>query len=113
MLILAYVLFVGPINYFVLRALNHRALAWVTVPLIAIVASAGAFGAGLFTKGRSVQTNQVSIVHLQPGWDRAYEESYTGVLAPTRGDYQVSVAGSRPMVGPLFSNNGQPPGVNT
>ncbi|HEY0831885.1 MAG TPA: hypothetical protein VGE99_12135, partial [Candidatus Dormibacteraeota bacterium] len=37
-LVLAYVLFVGPINYFVLRALNHRALAWVTVPLIVIVA---------------------------------------------------------------------------
>jgi hypothetical protein len=110
-LILAYVLFVGPINYFALRALNHRALAWVTVPLIAIVASAGAFGAGLFTKGRSVQTNQVSVVHLQPAWDRAYAESYTGVLTPTRGDYQVSVGGGQPMVAPLFSMNGGAPGV--
>jgi hypothetical protein len=113
LLILAYVLLVGPINYFVLRAMHRRALAWITVPLIAIVASAGAFGAGLFTKGRSVQTNQVSIVHLQPGWDRAYEESYTGVLTPTRGDYQVNVVGGRPMVGPLFSNNGGLPGSST
>jgi hypothetical protein len=111
LLVLAYVLFVGPINYFALRAFHHRALAWVTVPLIAVVASAGAFGAGLFTKGRSVQTNQVSVIHLQPGWDRAYEESYTGVIAPTRGDYQVTVAGGRAMVGPLFSNNGGPPGL--
>ena len=110
-LILAYVLFVGPINYFALRALNHRALAWVTVPLIAIVASAGAFGTGFFTKGRSVQTNQVSIVHLQPSWDRAYEESYTGVLTPTRGDYQVSVGGGQPMVAPLFSLSGGAPGI--
>ncbi len=107
-LILVYVLLVGPVNYFALRALNHRAMAWVTVPLIAIVASAGAFGAGLFTKGRSVQTNQVSVVHLQPAWDRAYEESYTGVLTPTRGDYQVSVGGVQPMVAPLFSYNGSP-----
>jgi hypothetical protein len=113
LLILAYVLLVGPINYFVLRAMHRRALAWITVPLIAIVASAGAFGAGLFTKGRSVQTNQASIVHLQPGWDRAYEESYTGVLTPTRGDYQVNVVGGRPMVGPLFSNNGGLPGSST
>ena len=110
-LILAYVLFVGPINYFALRALNHRALAWVTVPLIAVVASAGAFGAGLFTKGRSVQTNQVSVVHLQPAWDRAYEESYTGVLTPTRGDYQVNVGGAQPMVAPLFSTTGGAPGI--
>jgi hypothetical protein len=105
-LVLAYVLFVGPINYFVLRALNHRALAWVTVPLIAIVASAGAFGTGLFTKGRSVQTNQVSIIHLEPGWDHAYVESYMGVVTPTRGDYQVDLTGSRPLVGPIFNNGG-------
>ena len=112
LLVLAYVLLVGPINYFALRALNHRALAWVTVPLIAVVASAGAFGAGVFTKGRSVQTNQVSIVHLQPGWDRAYQESYTGVLAPTRGDYEVRLTGSRPLIGPIFSNNGGMQGAN-
>jgi hypothetical protein len=105
-LVLAYVLFVGPINYFVLRSLNHRALAWVTVPLIVIVASAGAFGTGLFTKGRSVQTNQVSIIHLEPGWDHAYVESYLGVVTPTRGDYQVNLTGSKPLVGPIFNNNG-------
>jgi hypothetical protein len=105
-LVLAYVLFVGPINYFVLRAVNHRALAWVTVPLIAIVASAGAFGTGLFTKGRSVQTNQVSIIHLQPGWDHAYVESYMGLVTPTRGDYQVNLAGSTALIGPIFNNGG-------
>ncbi len=103
LLILAYVLVVGPINYLALRALHRRALAWVTVPLIAVVASAGAFGTGVFTKGRSVQTNQVSIIHLQPGWDRAYEESYTGVVTPTRGDYEVKVAGLRTLIGPIVS----------
>jgi hypothetical protein len=102
-LILAYVLIVGPINYLALRTLRRRALAWITVPLIAVVASAGAFGTGMFTKGRSVQTNQVSIIHLQAGWDRAYEESYTGVVTPTRGDFEVKVAGSRTLIGPIVS----------
>ena len=113
LLVLAYVLLVGPINYFALRALHHRALAWVTVPLIAIVASAGAFGAGLFTKGRSVQTNQVSIIHLEPGWEHAYQESYAGIITPTRGDYQVNVAGSRQYVGPISSYSGGNVGANT
>ena len=103
LLIAAYVLIVGPINYLALRAVHRRALAWITVPLIAVVASAGAFGTGMFTKGRSVQTNQVSIIHLQPGWDRAYEESYTGVVTPTRGDFEVKVAGSRTLIGPIVS----------
>ncbi len=110
LLVVAYVLLVGPVNYLALRALHRRALAWVTLPLIAVLASVGAFGAGLFTKGQSVQTNQISIIHLQAGWDRAYAESYTGVLAPTRGDYQVNVAGAHPWVGPISSfNNGYGP----
>jgi hypothetical protein len=106
LLVLTYVVLVGPINYFALRALHRRALAWVTVPLIAVVASAGAFGTGVFTKGRSVQTNQVSIIHLQTGWDRAYQESYTGILTPTRGDYQVTVSGAPLLIAPTTSYSG-------
>lgn len=105
-LVLAYVLLVGPVNYLVLRALHRGALAWVTVPLIAVLVSAGAFGTGVFTKGRFVQTNQVSIVHLQSAWDHAYQESYTGVLTPTRGDYRVNVAGAPVLIGPISSYNG-------
>jgi len=54
-LVLGYVLLVGPINYVVLRAINRRALAWVTVPVISIAASGVAYGASVLTKGRSVQ----------------------------------------------------------
>lgn len=113
LLVLAYVLLVGPINYFGLRVLHRRALTWITVPLIAIVASAGAFGAGILTKGRSVQTNQISMIHLQPGWDRAYQESYTGILTPTRGDYEVSGLGGHQVVGPIGSYNGGPVGATS
>ena len=105
LLVLIYVLLVGPVNYFVLGAVRRRALAWITIPVIAIVASAGAYGAGIATKGRSVQTNQVSIIHLEPGWDRAYQESYTGVLTPTRGDYQVAISGDRLLISSIASNS--------
>ena len=105
-LVLLYVLLVGPVNYLVLRALNRRALAWITAPLIAVVAAGGAYGGGLLTKGRSVQANQISIIHVQPGWDRAYEETYTGVMTPTRGDYQASVGGGQVLISPLYSYNG-------
>jgi hypothetical protein len=105
-LVLLYVLIVGPLNYLVLGALHRRALAWVTVPVIAVVAAAGAYGAGVFTKGRSVQINQVAIVHVQPGWDRAYEEVYTGVIPPSRGDYQANIAGEGLLISPIANING-------
>src|SRR5438874_4004632 len=103
-LVLLYVLLVGPVNYLVLGAMRRRALAWVTVPLIAVIAAAGAYGAGVFTKGRSVQANQITILHLQPGWDRAYQETYTGIMAPSRGDYQAAISGSRLLISPIASN---------
>jgi hypothetical protein len=104
LLVLLYVLLVGPINYLVLGAMRRRALSWVTVPLIAVIASAGAYGTGVFTKGRSVQANQVTILHLQPGWDHAYQETYTGIMAPSRGDYQASIAGEPVLIGPIVTN---------
>jgi hypothetical protein len=107
-LVALYVLVVGPINYFVLGRLRRRALAWITVPLIAIVAAGGAYGTGLLTKGRSVQTNQVSIVHLQAGWDRAYQETYTGVVPPTRGDYSVRVNADGMLISPISTNYSGP-----
>src|SRR5437773_1318835 len=103
-LVLLYVLLVGPVNYLVLGAMRRRALAWVTVPLIAVIAATGAYGAGVFTKGRSVQTNQVAILHLQTGWDHAYQETYTGVIPPSRGDYQARVAGDRLLISPIANN---------
>src|SRR6202165_4405233 len=103
-LVLLYVLLVGPVNYFVLGAMRRRALTWVTVPLIAVIAAGGAYGTGVLTKGRSVQANQVTILHLQPGWDRAYQETYTGIIAPSRGDYQATVSGGRLLISPIVNN---------
>ncbi|MGH7764695.1 MAG: hypothetical protein ACREOM_09795 [Candidatus Dormibacteraceae bacterium] len=111
-LIVGYVLLVGPVNYFVLRRINRRALAWLTVPAIVVVASGGAYGASVLTKGRSDQANQVSIIHTIPGWDRAYVEAYTGILTPTRGDYHVALSGEPGLISPIYNYNGSFPGTS-
>jgi hypothetical protein len=111
LLVLLYVLLVGPVNYVVLGAMRRRALAWVTVPLIAVIAAGGAYGAGVFTKGHSVQANQITILHAQPGWDHAYQETYTGIMAPSRGDYQASISGGRLLISPIVNNGGFGPGA--
>src|SRR5256886_4967069 len=103
-LVLLYVLLVGPVNYLVLGAMRRRALAWVTVPLIAVNAAGCDIVAGVFTKGRSVQANHITILHLQPGWDRAYQETYTGIMAPSRGDYHATISGSPLLISPIAGN---------
>lgn len=106
--VLVYVLLVGPVNYFVLRAIGRRALAWVTIPVIAVVASGGAYGATILTKGTAVVANEITIVHTQPGWERAYSEQYTGIVTPTRGDFEIGGGDRGRMISPIdyFSNPG-------
>jgi hypothetical protein len=115
LLVLVYVLLVGPINFLVLGRIHRRELSWVTIPLIAVVVATAAYGIGIGLKGHSVQSNQVAIVHLASGSDHAYQEIYTGILAPTRGDYQVSVPGDHLFISPLSSNGnfGSPTGVTS
>jgi hypothetical protein len=107
-LITLYVLIVGPVNYLVLRAINRRALAWLTVPAIVVVASGAAYGSSVVTKGRSVEATEVAVLHVTAGSDRAYAETYTGILTPTRGDYQVDLAGPRPLVSSIYNYSGGP-----
>src|SRR5207237_7492252 len=109
LLIVAYVLPLGPVNYIVLRLLGRRELSWIIIPAIAVVFAVGAYGIAIGTKGQSVQSNQIAIVHVVPGASHAYQESYTGVFAPTRGDYAIRIAGTSVLIAPLSgaSANGQ------
>jgi hypothetical protein len=101
LLILLYVLIIGPLNYLALRAIGRRELAWITLPLAAVFSAAGAYGFAISTKGNSVQSNQVSIVHVTPGWKDAYVEAYTSLVTPTRGDFRVTIEGGQPLFAPL------------
>jgi hypothetical protein len=112
-LVLLYVLLVGPINYLVLGALRRRALSWITIPLIAVIAASAAYGTGVLTKGRSVQTNQVAILHVTSGWGHAYQETYTGVIPPSRGDYEARIAGEHLLISPIATGNGIGTGAGT
>jgi hypothetical protein len=109
-LILLYVIFVGPLNYFLLKAVGRRELAWFTIPAIAIAFSAGAYGIGVGTRGQSVQGTQISIIHVWPASQTAYRETYTGLVTPTHGDYSVTVSGGQPALASIgyFSNGPVP-----
>ena len=45
-LLAAYILLVGPINYFVLRRLGHREWAWATIPAFIVLFAVGAYAFG-------------------------------------------------------------------
>ncbi len=109
-LIGAYIVIIGPINYFVLKRLDRRELAWVTMPLLVLGFTAAAFGYGFLLRGNDVVVNEVAIVRGAPDTTEATAQVYFGVFSPTRATYQVSVPQGALLAAPI---SGDPFGQGT
>ncbi len=109
-LLFGYILLIGPVNYLVLRRLDRREWAWVTMPLLVVGFAVAAFAIGAALRGTDVIVNQVALVRAAPGTDAAQAQVYLGVFSPTRGTYDVSIPGgallSAPYSGEGFGEGG-------
>ena len=88
-----YIVLVGPANYFLLRWRGKLHWAWVTIPAITALFSAGAFGLGYAMRGTDLILNKVAIVAMQPdGTARA--NTYVGLFSPAQRSYEIEVDGA-------------------
>ena len=107
LLLFGYIALIGPINYLILRRLDRREWAWITMPLLIVGFALGAYAFGSALRGSSIIVNEVGIVRGAPDATEGSAEVYLGVFSPARGTYQVSVPGgallSAPISGDAFS----------
>jgi hypothetical protein len=112
----AYILLIGPVNYIVLRRLDRREWAWVTMPILIVVFAAGAYGFGAALRGSSVIVNEIAIVRGAPGATDGAAQVYLGVFSPTRETYQLAVPGgallSSPVSGESFGGDATAGGLD-
>ncbi len=105
----AYILLIGPINYLVLRRLDRREWAWLTMPVLVVAFTIGSYGIGSALRGNDVIINEVAIVAGAPGATEGTGQVYVGIFSPSRGRYQVSVPGGALLSAPIndfFGNQG-------
>jgi len=106
----AYILLIGPVNYAILRRLDRREWAWVTMPVLIVVFAVGAYGFGAALRGSNVIINEVAIVRGAPGATDGTAQVYLGVFSPSRETYQLAVPGgallSSPLSGDFFGGDG-------
>ncbi len=92
LLLLGYVLIVGPLCFWALSRLRRRELAWVVVPSLAIVG-----GLVLYVTGAGVQrrpvVNEVRVTQLVPGSHLAQLISLGSVYLPGGGSQTVALTG--------------------
>ncbi len=109
-LLLGYIGLIGPVNYLILRRLDRREWAWLTMPALIAIFAVGAYGYGSALRGSDVIVNEVAIVRGAPGATEGSAQVYLGVFSPTRGTYQLSLPGgallSAPIVGDFFAGQG-------
>jgi hypothetical protein len=110
LILIAYIALIGPLNYVVLRRIDRREWAWITMPVLIIGFAAGAYAFGSALRGSSIIVNEVGIVRGAPDATEGSAQVYLGVFSPARGIYQVAVPGgallSSPISGDVFSGSG-------
>ena len=110
LLLVGYIVLIGPVNYLVLRRLDRREWAWVTMPVLIAVFAAGSYGFGSALRGSDVILNEVAIVRGAPDATEGSAQAYLGVFSPARGSYQLTAPDgallSSPLTGDFFGGQG-------
>jgi hypothetical protein len=88
--ILAYILLIGPVNYWVLSRLNRRALAWLTIPFLIGVFITLAWTVGFNLRGNEVIVSRQFVVQSFVGQDIARQDELIGIFSPRRETYKIS-----------------------
>jgi hypothetical protein len=98
-LLLGYIVLIGPINYLILRRLDKREWAWVTIPALVAVFAVGSYTLGATLKGSDVIVNEIAVVRAAQGAGRGIGQAYIGIYSPSRRSFDVRIPG-----GALLSN---------
>jgi hypothetical protein len=88
-----YIIIVGPVNYALLRWQKRLHWAWITIPVLTVAFSAGAFGLGYLLKGNDIIVNKIAVVNPQIGGD-ANLRTYFGLFSPAQQSYQIELNSS-------------------
>jgi hypothetical protein len=89
--LIVYLILLVPVNYFVLRRLDQRELAWLTTPAIVLVFTFGAYGIGYATKGNRLVFNVAGIMETAAGQQNGEVVSSLLLFSPVRTTYKLEL----------------------
>ncbi len=82
-----YVFVLVPLNYAVLRFIDRRELAWISIPVIVAAFSIFAYSAALSIRGKDILTRQMDIVQSSIGSKTARTDSLLWIFSPRTTTY--------------------------
>jgi hypothetical protein len=91
---LAYTILIGPANYLLLRKLDRRELAWLTIPLLILTFSGCAYLTGFQIRGGKAIVHRLVVVSVPEGTTTGRVSAIVGLFSPRRTTYDVWVPGA-------------------
>lgn len=92
--LLVYLVALVPVNYLILKRLDRKELAWVTIPLVVLIFAVGTYGVGYAVKGGAVFVNRAAIVETTSGQREAGVYAELGLFSPHRTSYDITIPGA-------------------
>lgn len=89
--LLVYIAIIGPLNYFVLKRLGRRELAWVTIPVLVLLFSGLTYFIGFRIKGNAPVVNQMAVATGHVAGEQMRVQEVLGLFSPRRTAYTVTL----------------------
>jgi len=89
---LVYTLLIGPVNYVILRKLDRRELAWLTIPILIAGFTGCAYLTGFQIRGTQAIVHRLAAVYVPQGAEVGRVSQVVGLFSPRRTHYDVRVA---------------------
>lgn len=100
-----YFLFLVPINYFILKRMKRRELAWLTIPAVILLFTIVGYATGFRARGSDTLLRQLSVVQQPNGSTSARETAFLGLYSPARDKFTLKFSGDT-LIRPNESVNG-------
>jgi len=91
-LIVLYLLLIGPVEYYFLRRVVGRLeLTWITFPIIVVLVSLMAYYTVLSLKGRELKVNKTDVIDVDPASGRIYGTTWLTIFSPKIDEYNLAI----------------------
>ncbi|MCM1180894.1 MAG: hypothetical protein NC347_11595 [Clostridium sp.] len=87
LILIVYVVFVGPVLYLILKKYNKREKIWIAIPITAFVCTVVIFLLSTIYRVRKPMINSFSVIQLGEGSKE--EKVYTNIICPKAKDYSL------------------------
>jgi hypothetical protein len=91
-LLVAYLLVIGPLDQYWLKKINRQMLTWITFPCYVVFFSALIYFIGFHLRAGELEWNELNVVDILPDNDQAVlrGQTYISIYSPNNAHYQLA-----------------------